>query len=111
MSKRGWFAAKTVYRWRPIENSESLFEERVVLFEAGSFEEAVARAEMEAQEYCADSPDKVYLGYVNVFRLFDDAVGDRVEVYSLVRESDLSDQEYLDHFYDTCKERTETLEE
>jgi hypothetical protein len=41
---------------------------------------------------------------MDVFHIFDEKVGRGTEVYSLVRESGLSGQGYLDRFYDDGNE-------
>jgi hypothetical protein len=46
-----------------------------------------------------------------VFHLFDETIGHGTEIYSLMRESQLSDKDYLDRFYDDGKERRQTSED
>ncbi|MEP6754372.1 MAG: DUF4288 domain-containing protein [Chthonomonadales bacterium] len=112
MENPEWYAAKTVYKSRIIEDGtpKARFEERVVLFHATDFLDAIAKAEVEAEEYCSDVFGTEYLGFVNVYHLFDKTINHGTEVYSLMRESDLSTEEYLDHFYDDGNERTQTVE-
>ena len=103
-----WFSAKSVFRHHRVEASVSktVFEERVVLVHAASFEDALARAEAEAAEYCAMAGGPVdYLGFVDVHRLASAQVGHGTEVYSSMRESVLDPSEYLDRFYDDGHER------
>jgi Domain of unknown function (DUF4288) len=109
MSAPEWFSAKTIYKHHRVEagTPKVVFEERVVLFRAMSFEEAIVQAEAEAREYRGSAGETVYLDFVNVYHLFDASVGHRTEVYSLMRESNLSNKEYLDTFYDTGQERTQ----
>lgn len=109
MSAPEWFSAKTIYKHNRVENGtpKVVFEERVVLFQAASFDEAIAQAETEAQEYCGKSGETIYLGFVDVYHLFDISVGHRTEVYSLMRESALPDKDYLNTFYDTGHERSQ----
>ena len=76
---------------------------------AADFDDAIAKAEAEAEEYCGTSGDTVYLDFVDVFHLFDETVAHGTEVYSLMRESELPDKDYLDHFCDDGKERSQKL--
>jgi len=94
-----WYGVKTLFRTRAtgrprdvdsaFDPSIDLIEERVVLFRAKGFDDAIARAENEARCYAADTHrnpygQKVvtqYLGACDAFELFDSpAVG--VEVFS-----------------------------
>lgn len=109
MEIREWYGARSVYELvggGSQENGARLFEERVVLVKAGSFDEAIIEAEKEALAYANEGSGFVYLGYVSVYKLTDEKVGNKTEVYSLMRESNLSPQKYLDGFFDTGHERT-----
>lgn len=107
-----WFAAKTVCKHRRVEDgtAKTLFEERVVLLQATDFDDAIAKGEAEVQAYCRGLREVAYAGYINVYRLFADTVGHGTEVFSLMRESELPDNDYLDHFYDDGRERTQIAE-
>jgi len=107
MSNPEWYAAKTIYKSRIVEDgkTKTVFEERVVLFRATDCDDAIAKAEAEAEEYCRVISGTEYLGFVDVYTVGVDAIGHGTEVYSLMRDSDLSNKEYLDHFYDDGKER------
>jgi hypothetical protein len=106
MDNLNWYGAKTIYKHSLIEDdiAKTLFEERVVLFQAIDFDGAIAQAEAEAGAY-ALSHDVEYLGFMDVFYIFDEKVGQGTEVYSLMRESGLSGQGYLDRFYHDGNER------
>jgi hypothetical protein len=110
MSNPEWYAAKTIYKHHCIEDGtpKTLFEERIVLLQASDFEDAISKAETEAAEYCSTNRDIVYLDFVDVFHLFDETIGHGTEIYSLIRESQLSGKDYLDRFYDDGKERCQT---
>lgn len=103
----GWYSAKSVYRHRLVQDDEpkTVFEERVVLFHAATFDEAIAKAETEANDYCSGSESVVYLGFVNVYCLPEETVGEGTEIYSLMRDSNLSNKEYLSRFHDDGHER------
>jgi Domain of unknown function (DUF4288) len=105
MDNLNWYGAKTIYKHNLIEDdtAKTLFEERVVLFQAVDFDGAIAQAEVEAEAY-AVSHDVEYLGFMDVFHIFDEKVGQGTEIYSLMRESGLSGPDYLDRFYDDGSE-------
>ena len=111
MNNSEWYAAKTVCKHQSVEDGipKTLFEERVVLLQAADFNDAVAKGELEAQEYCRSIENVTYIRYINVYRLCADVVGHGTEIFSLMRESELSDSDYLDHFHDDGKERTEIV--
>lgn len=75
----------------------------MVIVRAADFALAIARAEDEAARYAADV-DAGHLGLAQAFALVDDP-GDGAEVFSLMRDSDLPPDEYLDAFFDTYDER------
>jgi hypothetical protein len=106
-----WYAAKTVYKNRYVLDGvpQCCFEDRVVLFRAASFEDAMAKAEAKATEYAAASERTVYLGFMDVYWLFEKTVGDRTEVFSLMRDSDLSEEEYLARSYGDVDETLRVL--
>jgi hypothetical protein len=103
-----WYGAKTVYlvERNTVAESENLFEERIIVLQADSFDNAIAEAEDEALAYANSDSGVKYLGYVNVFKLFDNNIEHRTEVFSLMRDSSLDPEEYLDHYFNTGKERT-----
>jgi hypothetical protein len=114
MRNRGsepWYAAKTVYRNGYVLDGvpQTCFEERVVLFRAASFEDAIAKAEAEAKRYAASSERSVYLGFMDVYWLFEKTVGHATEVFSLMRDSDLSEEEYLARYYGGVDETLRVL--
>ena len=108
MKDNVWFGARTIYRVEKnntVSNPNKLYEERVVLISASSADEAIVKAEKEAETY-ASNTDMTYLGFVNVFELYHNKIEDGTEVYSLMRESELEADAYLDRFFDTGSERT-----
>ncbi|WP_182046274.1 hypothetical protein [Curtobacterium sp. ME26] len=68
----------------------------MVIVRADDFALAIARAEDEAARYAVDV-DAEYLGLAQAFALVDDP-DDGAEVFSLMRDSDLPPDEYLDAF-------------
>ena len=80
----GWFSVRHV-----IQSNDS-FEERITLWEAPSAEAAIGKAAKDAAEHVAmlGEPCKV-LDLFQSFELFS-SPGDSVEVFSLIRDSDLT---------------------
>lgn len=106
----GWYSVRCVFAvgWPP-EAVGGTYEERITLWRAASAEEAIARAETEAKEYAATIDDwpSTYTGLAQCYQL-DDEPGDGAEVFSLMRGSKLSTDDYLDRFFDTGSERQRT---
>ncbi len=100
----GWYSVRCVLR---TEADSRLFEERITIWQAKTADHAVERAEVEVREYARPLGMR-YLGLAQAYELPDDP-GDGVEVFSLMRESDLSDNAYLDAFFDTGKERQRSI--
>lgn len=95
--------------WPP-EAAGKTYEERITLWRARSADEAIARAEAEAQEYAGEIDDhpSTYLDLAQSFRLFDEPA-DGAEIFSLMRDSDLPPDDYLDTFFDTGAEHQGSL--
>jgi hypothetical protein len=87
----------------------SAYEERITLWRAFAADEAIARAEEEAQEYAETVGDE-YLGFAQSYHL-SDSPGDGAEVFSLFRDSSLEPGDYLDHFFDSGEEREQKVNE
>lgn len=96
----GWFGVRCVFRW----SSPSTYEERITLWEAGSLDDAIAKAEAEARTY-ASRLDSEYLDIAQAYWIGTDRPAEGSEVFSLMRDSTLDSDEYLDAFYDTGRER------
>jgi len=102
-----WYAVRCIFRsdWPP-EFAGRAYEERITLWRATSFDEAIERAEVEAEEYATailDGPD-TYLQLAQAY-LLDDAPGDGAEIFSLVRVSALPPEAYLERHFTTGTER------
>jgi hypothetical protein len=108
MEVKEWYGAKTVYQVESntVQSPQKLYEERIIILKATSFDDAISEAEREAELYAHDESGIKYLGYVNVFKIFDEEIQDKTEVFSLMRESDLNSEEYIDRHLDTGTERT-----
>jgi hypothetical protein len=106
-----WFAVRCVFQsGRPAGASDATYEERITLWRADSAAVAIERAEAEALDYAGSVPDAPdsYLGIAQSYRLFDDPV-DGAEIFSLMRDSDLPAEDYIDAFFDTGSERQQTM--
>jgi hypothetical protein len=100
---KSWYAVRCVFRWKAAENA--LYEERLTLWQAASADGAIARAEEEARTYAADN-GLHYLELAQCYRLpVEGRPGDGDEVFSLLRESPLDEDAYLDRHFDTGRER------
>lgn len=100
-----WYAVRCVFACGWPEDGPQRYEERITLWRASNFEQAIERAEAEAKEYAAgieEAPD-TYLGLAQAYK-FDGPPADGVEVFSLIRRSDLASDEYLTAFFDTGRE-------
>ena len=97
-----WFAVRSLVRFEPATGP--VYEERITLWRASSFEEAVERAESEAREYACDV-DGECVDFTQAFHLTVEAeVMDGTEVFSLMRNSLLMPDNYISRFFDTGEE-------
>lgn len=103
------FSVRCIFRWEPRvdQTRKYLYEERVTLWRASNVDEAISLAESEAKTY-ASEPGSEYLQYCQAYALFDEVEAHGVEVFSLLRDSDLEAAQYLDTFFDTGSEREHT---
>lgn len=109
MDEGVWFGVRTVYEHSDFARGQDrLYEERIVLIYASSHEGAIEKAEKEAKEYAEGLVNVRFLEYVSGFELFD-LPGENAEVYSLMRESRLKPDRYIDKFFDTGRERSNTI--
>jgi len=98
------FSVRCLFRWAPRDGQRKkhLYEERITLWQAGSEDEAIEAAEREALSYAGDNAE--YLEFCQSYALIDPVVASGVELFSLLRESDLEPEEYIDMFFDTGNE-------
>ena len=106
-----WFGVRCLFRHR-----EGTYEERVTIWPASSFEEAIEKAEEEAREYVADI-GTTYLDFAQAYgpvmtRDLEEAhsLEAGVEVFSLMRDSDLDPDAYIAAFFATGAERQRPVE-
>ena len=100
------YSVRCLFEWspRPEMTKKHLYEERITIWRSENIDQAIEAAEQEAESYAKKIHAK-YLGLAQGFDLFDEIDTSGVEVYSLLRESDLEPEEYLDAFFDTGDER------
>jgi hypothetical protein len=73
------------------------YEERITLWERASFEEALTAAQREAEEYASNLGAR-FLGTMQAYEL-SESPGSGAEVFSLIRESRLPAENYLQNFF------------
>lgn len=102
-----WYAVRCIFITRAnapggprdLEPGEAAYEERITLWHAPSAEVAIELAEADAHEY-AEIVECEYAGLAQSYRC-EDAPGQGVEVFSLIRRSRLETEDYLDRHFDT----------
>lgn len=84
-----------------------LYAERLTLWQAASSEAAIDLAEQEAETYANHGApaSAEFLGLAQACELIAPLAGHGVEIFSMIRESDLEPEDYLDAFFDTGTER------
>lgn len=109
MDKADWYGVRCFFRW-PLSVDQA-YEESVTIWRAGSFDEAIAKAEVAAREY-AELCDGEYLEHAQAFLMgAEQAIGEGTEVFSLMRDSDLEADDYLTTFFSTGSERQGSIGE
>ena len=88
-----WFGVRTVFLHR--SSPAQVYEERINVVQAESQDDAIVKAETIAKEHADEAAE--FLDYVDVFEMFDE-LADGAEVFSLIRESDLAPNAYIDKF-------------
>jgi len=98
------YSVRCLFRWEPRDGQRKkhLYEERITLWQAGSADEAIEAAEREALTYAGENSE--YLDTCQSYSLFDPIAASGVEIFSLLRESDLEPEAYVDTFFDTGDE-------
>jgi hypothetical protein len=99
----GWFGVRCIFRW----SQPPTYEERITLWRAESLDDAIARAEADAAAYAARLGSE-YLDIAQAYWIGPEQPVHGSEVFSLMRDSELEPDDYLDSFYDTGQERQRT---
>ena len=96
---------RSIYRSASTDsNMRYSYEERTVLFHEVAFENAIAKARKEAEDYIQDS-EMITTDYFSAFEIYTDGFESGTEVFSLIRDSDMENNDYVNSFYDTGGER------
>jgi hypothetical protein len=109
-----FFSAKCVFRAEMIEDGQpvSVFEERIIFVKACEFDEAFDKAEKAGGKYAGKNQTEknktTFLACVGIF-IVQDPVEDGVEVFSMLRESNMPSENYLKLHYQTGSERDSFL--
>lgn len=122
-----WFAVRHIIEAGPVDQAGvHSYEERITIWRAAKFDAAYALALGEAQLAASYLKEGAVLDLFHVFRLFDDpsygantpsetsneasafTAAHGAEVFSLIRDSELSPRDYLDQFFDTGWEQVST---
>ena len=109
-TKEEWYAVRCVFQHQPRHDmtKRCLYEERITIWRAKSFGEAIEKAELEAKEYA--EPDSKYLGLAQGYNLFGKTLKSGAEVFSLMRDSNYSPKKYLDTYFDNGSERQGSID-
>lgn len=95
-----WFAVRCVVHHADL----GVYEERLTLWQAPTAEAAIGLAEDEVREYARGLDSASYAGLAQAYELFDEPAHG-AEIFSLMRETALPQDEYLTAFFDTGSER------
>lgn len=99
-----WYGVRLLYQLTGIK--DLAYEERIVIVRASDEDTAIAVAEENSRNSYEDS-STLYTGYAMCFNIFDecgDSLAEGVEVFSLIRNSKLDMEAYIDRFHDTGNE-------
>ena len=100
-----WYGVRCVFHWT--EAAERPYEERITLWRAADLDSALVLAEEEAREY-AEHNGVSYVGLAQAYATGTEELAPGSEVFSLLRDSALPPEEYLDRFFDTGGEHRRT---
>lgn len=103
-SAESWYSVRCIFGFQDRSNRLAIFEERVTVWRAESFQGAIRNAEEDALEY-AEVVGGRYLGLAQAYHLSEDSLESGAEVFSLMRESDLDEDEYLNRYFSSGSER------
>ena len=99
------FSVRCIFKWslRADQACKYLYEERITLWKAESIDQAIEFAEKEASEYSDEFCE--FLGFSQGYAMYNSVQENGIEVFSLLRESDLEPELYLSSFFDSGLER------
>lgn len=99
-----WFGIRAIYHFGQKKDGTNIFEERVVVFSASTAEEALAKAEREADAY-ANTLNMHRHPYLEAYRQDGDALIDGYEVWSQLFESATDLESFVKSRYDQYEYR------
>jgi hypothetical protein len=104
--KEPWFAVRCLFSHptRKQSSEAQLFEERITLWRADSWDQAFTAAEAEAADY-AVSANCIFVRALDGFNLFDRTVGEGTEIWSVMRGSNMDADIYILTFCKTATDR------
>jgi hypothetical protein len=105
-----WYGVKSLVRWFSRKGKKTLcVEERVVIFKARSFDDAIAQAERELKAYCKRDKDATFnlepAGFINAYWIGDPRLVPGIEVFSRFSKTTLSARSFLKRFYPLSHDR------
>ena len=95
-----WYGVRCVFRWSWTDRGSRPYEERITLWRAASPAQAIELASREARDYARDNRFE-HLDFAQAFALAEDRITQGTEIFSLLRDSELKPDAYLDTFFDT----------
>jgi Domain of unknown function (DUF4288) len=109
-----WYAVRCVFEISAehlaCDEGEVGYEERITLWQASSFDEAIELAEAEGHRYQAENDGvDAFTGLAQAYHLFADPAHG-AEVFSLLRRSSLDNDDYLARYFDTGNEGSTSVE-
>lgn len=94
-----WYGVRSVYLFGQKNDGTNVFEERVVVFSGKSAEEALLKAQDEADQYAKDC-DIEKADILESYQQDGDPLKEGVEVWSTLLETDLDMKEFIAQRYD-----------
>ncbi len=95
----GWYAVRNIYHFGTKESGKNIFEERIVGFEAASFEEANSKASKESAAYAKENDFEVHSEQV-AYKQDGEPLINGYELWSVLYESDKSLEIFYKDFYE-----------
>jgi len=96
-----WFGVKSIICHKKNTIDYISYEERVVLFLANDFNNAIEQAAIEADAYCLNDDSVTNCNFYDAYKIFDDdeKIVQHTEVFSSLKKSTLNIQEFLDTYH------------
>lgn len=96
-----WYSAKCLYRRKPVNGiRRQLFEERIILIRANSFDSAKSKAELESNKYSTESDLIEFVEILDIYELDSvKEITDGQEIYSLIFSSNLKPKAFIEKYF------------